>query len=237
LNPDPFLDSAELYEAIYHFKDYARESGLLRDLIAGAVPGARTILDVACGTGGHAQFLKETFAVDGIDLNPGYLRAAQIKNPAGNYVCADMTGFDLGRTYDAVICLFSAIGNVKTVDRLQRAISCMALHLRPGGLLIVEPWFTPDQWRPGAQYIYAGEIGGNKVCRMSVSAREGNLSVLLFHYLYATADGIEHHSERLDLALFTRDEMTRAFQSAAMEVRYDPQGLMGRGLYLGWRRR
>ena len=232
-----FLDSAELYDAIYHFKDYARESALLRDLIAKAVPGAQTILDVACGTGGHAKFLQDTFSVDGVDLNPDYLRAARSKNPSGNYACADMTDFDLGRTYDAVICLFSAIGNLKTVDRLERAIACMAHHLRPGGLLIVEPWFTPDQWHPGAQYIYAGEIGGNKVCRMSVSAREGNLSVLLFHYLRATAHGIEHHSERLELALFTRAEMTRAFESTGIEVRHDPQGLMGRGLYLGWRSR
>src|SRR5712675_1791 len=121
-----FVDSPELYDAIYQFKNYARECERLRDLIDAAVPGARTILDVACGTGEHAKFLKEKYAVDGVDMNEKYLRAARVKNPAGKYTCADMTDFDLGTTYDAVTCLFSAIGYVCTVDRMNRAIACMA---------------------------------------------------------------------------------------------------------------
>jgi SAM-dependent methyltransferase len=230
-----FLDSPELYDAIYSFKNYARECERLRDLIEGAVPGARTILDVACGTGEHAKFLKRAYAVDGVDLNEQYLRAARSKNPAGNYTRADMTDFDLGRTYDVVTCLFSAIGNVGSVERLDRAVACMARHVRSGGIMIVEPWFTPHQWNPGGVSILAGEIGADKVCRMSCSSREGNLSILLFHYLRGTRTGIDHYSERLELGLFTREQMTHAFESAGMEVRYDPDGLMGRGLYIARR--
>jgi ubiquinone/menaquinone biosynthesis C-methylase UbiE len=77
-----FLESAELYDAIYHFKNYARESEQLQALIREAVPAARTILDVACGTGEHARFLKEHFAVDGVDINENYLRARDRKTPA-----------------------------------------------------------------------------------------------------------------------------------------------------------
>ena len=72
----------------------------LRNLIIKFVPGARTILDVAYGTGEHAKFLKHHYAVDGIDLNENYLRAARLKNRSGNYSRADMMDFDLGRTYD-----------------------------------------------------------------------------------------------------------------------------------------
>lgn len=231
-----FVESAELYDGIYHFKDYARECGRLRNLIDGDVSGAGTILDVACGTGGHARFLKNHYQVDGVDINDQYLQAARTKNPAGSYTRADMTNFNLGKTYDAVICLFSAIGNVGTIDRLERAVACMARHVRPGGVLIIEPWFTPDRWNPGGVFINAGEIGADKVCRMSLSGREGNLSILQFHYLRGTPTAIEHYSERLELALFTRDDMTRAFDLAGMQVRYDPEGLMGRGLYIGWPR-
>jgi ubiquinone/menaquinone biosynthesis C-methylase UbiE len=46
-----FIDSPELYDAIYHFENYTRECDRLRSLINEVVPGARTILDVACGTG------------------------------------------------------------------------------------------------------------------------------------------------------------------------------------------
>ena len=47
---------------------------------------------------------------------------------------------------------------------------------------------------------------------------------------------MEHYTERLELGLFTRDEMTWAFESAGMAVRYDSEGLMGRGLYLATQR-
>ncbi len=89
-----------------------------------------------------------------------------------------MTDFDLATTYDAVTCLFSAIGYVRTADRMQRAVACMARHVKPGGVLIVEPWLTPQDWKPGSSFIHAGEIGADKVCRMSHSGQQGNLSVL-----------------------------------------------------------
>jgi SAM-dependent methyltransferase len=231
-----FLESPELYDAIYHFKNYARECELLSEIIQAAAPGARTILDVACGTGEHAKFLKEKYAVDGVDLNEDYLRAARIKNPGGKYTRTDMTDFDLATTYDVVTCLFSAIGYVRTLDRMNRAIASMARHVKPGGVLIVEPWLTVETYNPGVSFIHAGEIGTDKVCRMSVSGKEGNVSVLLLHYLRSTTDSIEHYSERLELGLFSREEMARGFESAGLDVRYNSEGLMGRGLYLGRRR-
>jgi SAM-dependent methyltransferase len=227
-----FLESAELYDAIYHFKNYARECETLRAVISVNAPGARTVLDVACGTGQHDRFLKDHYAVDGIDLNENYLQAARAKNPAGRYTRADMIDFDLATTYDAVTCLFSAIGYVRTVDRMHRAVACMARHVKPGGVLIIEPWLTPQDWKPGSSFIHAGEIGTHKVCRMSLSGQQGNLSVLSLHYLRGTPDGIEHYSEQLELGMFTRDEMTHAFEAASMNVRYDTEGLMGRGLYI-----
>ncbi len=227
-----FLESAALYDAIYHFKNYARECEQLRAIIQVAVPQARSVLDVACGTGEHAKFLKDRFAVDGVDLNDDYLRAARLKNPAGNYARADMTDFALGKTYDVVTCLFSAIGYVKTVERMARAIACMARHVRPGGALIVEPWITPENWKPGGQFIHPGQIGSDAVVRMSLSLRENDLSVMLLHYLRGTPSGIEHYDERLELGLFTRAEMTDALRESGLDVRYDDEGLMGRGLYI-----
>jgi SAM-dependent methyltransferase len=230
---DTFKDSPELYDAIYRFKNYARESDRLRDLINEAMPNARSILDVACGTGEHAKFLKRHYAIDGVDINEDYLRVARLKNPSGDYTRADMTDFDRGRTYDVVTCLFSAIAIVGTYERLERAITCMARHVGPGGALIIEPWFTPDQWRPGGAFVLEGEIGANNVYRLSNSIKEGQRSVLLHHYLLGAADHIEHYRDRIELGLFTRDEMTWAFEFAGMQVRYDAQGLMGRGLYIG----
>ena len=228
-----FIDSSELYDAIYHFKDYAGECVRLQSLIDKVAPEARILLDVACGTGEHARFLKQRYAVDGVDLNDDYLHAAQLKNPSGNYAHADMMKFDLGRTYDIVTCLFSAIGIAKSFEQLERAVVCMARHVRTGGVLIVEPWFTPENWRPPRPFILAGEVGTDKVYRFSNNTKQGRLSVLQHNYLRTTPNRVEQCSERIELGLFTRDEMTWAFEFAGMEVRYDSEGLMGRGLYIG----
>ena len=52
-----FIDSPELYDAAYHFKNYARECDRLRSLINETLPGTLTILDVACGTAFALAFL------------------------------------------------------------------------------------------------------------------------------------------------------------------------------------
>ena len=57
-----FSRSAALYDALYAtFKDYQTETARLRELIAERVPDARTLLDVACGTGVHLALLRQHF--------------------------------------------------------------------------------------------------------------------------------------------------------------------------------
>ena len=232
-----FLESPELYDAIYHFKNYKHECEILRAVIAVAAPGARTILDVACGTGEHDKFLKDHYSVDGVDLNENYLRAARVKNPAGRYTRADMTelrfGGDLRRRdlplqrdrLRAHRRSHESRGRMHGAPREARA----ACSSSSRGLLRkigspATPSFTPAKSAP------------TKSVRMSLSGREGNLSFTLMHYLRSTPTGIEHYSERLELGLFTREEMTHAFESANMNVRYDTEGLMGRGLYIAHKR-
>ncbi|MDQ3459530.1 MAG: hypothetical protein M3498_09575 [Deinococcota bacterium] len=42
-------------------------------------------------------------------------------------------------------------------------------------------------------------------------------------------------SELHELGLFSHEDYLRAFHEAGLEVRHDPEGLMGRGLSLGRR--
>src|SRR5262245_18042003 len=142
-----FTETAKLYDLIYgSFKNYEAETDQLFALLSQARPGLRTVLDVACGTGEHARLLRERHGlqVDGVDLDPAFVKIAQAKNPSGRFIQGDMCEFDVGRTYDAVMCLFSSIGYVRTVDRVIQAIARFRAHTAPGGAIIVEPWFPPS---------------------------------------------------------------------------------------------
>jgi ubiquinone/menaquinone biosynthesis C-methylase UbiE len=233
-----FTHSAQLYDKLYSFKNYAAEADRLATLIREHVSanGLR-LLDVACGTGGHLTFLKNHFLVEGLDLSAELIDVARERNPAIPFHCADMVSFDLNRRFDVVTCLFSSIGYVKTLPSLDRAVRTMVGHLVPGGILIIEPWFTPETWHPGKVHAQHVDETDLKITRMNTSCAEGRLSWFEFHYLVGTPAGVSYFTERHELGLFSRAEMTDTLQGAGLEVTYDENGLSGRGLYLGKRGR
>jgi hypothetical protein len=68
---------------------------------------------------------------------------------------------------------------------------------------------------------------------MSVSMVKDSVSVLEFHYLVATPEGVKYFTESLDLGLFSHEDYLQAFRAAGLDVSYDPKGPNGRGLYTG----
>ena len=191
------------------------------------------LLDVACGTGQHITHLKSHFQVEGLDLDDELLSVARERHPDITFHKGDMTSFGLNNTYDVMTCLFSSIGYVRTLENLNQAVATMAHHLKPGGLLIIEPWLTPDAVKPDVPYAVFVDDPNLKIARINTTKIAGRLSLFTFHYLIGTPEGTEHLVEEHILGLFTTDEMTAAFHNAELTVTYDPDGLTGRGLYIG----
>jgi len=229
-----FSESVELYDLIYsQLKDYPAEAAVVATKLEELMPGLRTILDVGCGTGEHARHLAgRGYSVDGIDIEPRFVEMARTKS-TGTFVCADMMTFDLGRTYDAVLCLFSSIGYVRTLDGVLAALQRFRAHLGSGGIVLVEPWFTPEAMADATVHVHTAEGDGIRVARMSHTRIEGRLSRLTFEYMVGRASGIERASEVHELGLFTVPEMEQAFSESGFDVEFDPDGLTGRGLYVG----
>jgi ubiquinone/menaquinone biosynthesis C-methylase UbiE len=64
---------------------------------------------------------------------------------------------------------------------------------------------------------------------------DNGLAVLEFHFLVGTPEGVQRFTEQHELALFTHTDFTDAFQSSGLETTHDPDGLIGRSLYIGTR--
>jgi SAM-dependent methyltransferase len=235
----PYERSAELYDGIYGHRDVAADAEQIRQIVAARCPGARSLLDVACGTGAHLVHLRESFAVEGIDASQEMVGVARRKLPDVPLHQGDLVSFALERRFDVVTCLFSSIGYVRSVEELAGAIATMGRHLAPGGLLAIEPWFTPDEWRPGEK-VHGGLVVDRddlKVARFNISAVRGRFAITPMHHLVATLDGVEHFVETHELFLAERDEIDRAFAAAGLvDVELVPDVLM-RGLWLGTRPR
>jgi len=104
---------------------------------------------VACGTGLHAEAFQRWYHVEGLDWSPGQLAVARERLPNVKLYQADMTNFATRKHYDVVTCLCSAIGELLDIEQVNRAVTTMANHLKPGGVLLVEPWLRPEQLREG----------------------------------------------------------------------------------------
>ncbi len=236
-----FRETARYYDLIYEaLKDYPGDAALLRARIAEfkRSPGKR-LLDMACGTGKHLAELQSDFEVMGADLDETMLAVARERLPRVRFAVADMPDFQLGERFDVITCLFSSIGYVGSIAALRATCSRFAEHLVPGGVVLIEPWLTPDVFQPGLPYMLVVDRPDLKLCRMNTSVRDGRVSLLEFHYLIGTREGTRHARETHRGYLFTGEEMTSALEDAGLRVSFDHEGLpmktkppMKRGLYI-----
>src|SRR4051812_11916048 len=116
-----YTSRPELYDLEYSFKDYAAEVARIERTVRERNARARTLLDVACGTGKHLEHLRTRFECEGADLDEGLLDVARKRVPGVPLHHLDMRDFDLGRQFDVITCLFSSIGFVGGPDGLEAA--------------------------------------------------------------------------------------------------------------------
>lgn len=235
-------ERADLYDRIYHFKDYAAETARLRAmLLAAGVPDGARVVEAACGTGNYLLPLSRHYAVEGFDLNPAMAARARRKVPGAVVREADMRDFALDAPADVLLCLFSSFGYVEP-ERIPDAAACFFRAVRPGGLAVVEPWITPDESKPGHTVVqtYDGTTAkppeAMRVVRAVTHLPEGRRSVFDFHWLVVTPAGVEHIVDHHELWQSTPDELLAAFRGAGFDATWiHPGPLTGRGTL--WLRR
>ena len=214
-------------------KDYRREAEEVVARIRRHRPEVRSILDVACGTGRHlAAFAELGFEVEGVELSPDMLAVAAGRVPGVALHQGDMRTFRLDRRFDAVVCLFSAIGYMTDGDNLATAVAAMRDHLVVGGVLVVEPWFTPDDWHDGAVFSESAKDADFAAARVSRSWREGDESVIEMHYVAALPDRTWAFREVHRMGLFTTDQQVDVFRAAGFDVEHERPGITDRGIFV-----
>ncbi len=235
--PDTYRRLAEEYDTVYGWKQYRRESDRIRQIVRRTLPAGRpTLLDVGCGTGGHLRHFRRWSRATGLDASGPMLAIARRRLPDVTFVRGRMESFRLGRRYDVITCLFSAIGYVRTGAALRRTLATFARHLADGGVVVVEPWIEPDRFRDRTVHVATAGPRTSRVVRVGHSVRRGGRSVLTMHYVAAGPAGIRHWSEVHDMGLFDRPTMRSAFAAAGLRARRIPSGFQSdRGLWVAVR--
>jgi dTDP-3-amino-3,4,6-trideoxy-alpha-D-glucopyranose N,N-dimethyltransferase len=231
-----YEERAELYDLIYDWKDYEAEARVIRQLLddEGIAEGSH-LLDAATGTGRHLDWLGRWYSVAGFDISPAMLDIARRRLPEIELFVGDMATFQVDRPFDAVVSLFSSVGYLESEQRLSDAARRFAAALRPGGVLVLQPWFTPEEAIDGVSLMDTYQSDEITLCRMSDGRVVDRRSVLEFHWLVGRPGrGVESFVELHELSLFSHQQMVDALEGAGLETRFDPRDLGGRpGLYVG----
>jgi len=147
-----FDNYAHYYDLLYRDKDYRGETDYICGLLEKFAPGAKSILDLGCGTGRHAVSLAERgFDVFGVDLsNKMIAKAGERKTQLSshisqkvNFEVADIRKLNIGKNFDVIVSLFHVLSYQTTDEDLQAVFEVVAEHLEPEGIFIFDFWYGP----------------------------------------------------------------------------------------------
>lgn len=231
-----FSRSSEFYDAIYaaRGKDYAAEVVYLEQFLpdsGGEQP--RRILDVACGTGEHMRWMQHWGVVSGVDLDPAMLAVARRKLPGIRFTRGDMSCLDMGDSYDVLTCLFGSIGYLESVDALTASIRCMARHLRPGGILLLEPPLDRRHLRLPERIATTIVIGDARITRVAHATIDGDVLQISFHYTVHRGDDRLVFEEEHPIQILDMETYAAALSASGLDATFDATGPSGKGLWIG----
>jgi SAM-dependent methyltransferase len=140
-----YNDLAHLWPVVSPPEEYAVEAALWLDIIrrhhseSGGQPGQKPrLLELGCGGGHLLSHLTQHVDAEAVDIAPKMLETSRRLNPLTLHHLGDMRTVRLDRSFD-IVAIHDAVNYMLTEDDLKAAIATAALHLVPGGLLIMAP--------------------------------------------------------------------------------------------------
>ena len=139
----PLLSPPEHYEAeaavlIGWIERYVQRDGDAR----------LSVLELGAGGGHTLVYLADRFDCTAVDLSEPMLENCKRLVPRAETVVGDMRTVRLGRQFDAVF-IHDAIDYMLSEDNVRKTLATAAAHLRPGGLCVVAPTYTRENFIDG----------------------------------------------------------------------------------------
>lgn len=225
---DPYARFAKYYDQLYEVGrkvSYDREVRSLRKAFQRYGVRVRSILDLACGTGAHAIRLAPMgYEVVGVDVSAAQLRIARGKaRQRGlriSFLRADMRTVSLGRTFDAVICMFGGWGYLVRIRDVRAALARAYRNLRPGGLFLLEFWGRGGVRTDRKSWDVAEDgVKVIRVSKMTFNPRTRVYSIRMDHVVLRGRRVLEEFTAQHDLRVYRIAEMRKLLSHAGFRLR------------------
>jgi cyclopropane fatty-acyl-phospholipid synthase-like methyltransferase len=208
---------APFYDAVQG--DRAQHAAYVRSLIEKHHPGARTVLELACGTGSVLKQLDSHYEVSGVDLSKKMLEIAARKVPRVRLIRADMTRIALDERFDVVLCVYDSINHLMRFEQWEAVFERARAHLEDGGLFI----FDVNTERRLASFVPQPAVtqwfgDGNLMVLDVVDGGKGHFvwSIRVFEHLGGGSYRL--HTEDIVEIAFSADRIRRSLQKRFRRV-------------------
>lgn len=214
-------------------EDYEEEAAFfLQSLVAAGLPAEPSLLELGCGGGSNAFYLKRRFAqVTLSDLSPAMLAVSAALNPDCEHLQGDMRTLRLGRLFE-VVFVHDAIMYMTTLADLRLVFETAFVHLRPGGLALFVPDNVTETFEPATEL--GGEDGSGRSLRFLEWDNPANGFTYATDYVYVLREvsrpvRVEHETHLN--GLFPRAEWLRLLHEVGFQANSITDSF-GRDLFL-----
>ena len=236
-----FKAYSRYYDLLYKEKDYLGEVDYIDSLLKGYAPMSKSILELGCGTGKHAEMLVEKgYCVHGIDLSESMLEAAQCRlcqMPDGkatklSFCRGDIRNYRIQEKFDSVISLFHVISYQTANKDVNSAFKTAHQHLNPRGVFIFDCWYGPAVLteRPEVR-VKKLEDDSIEVTRIAepVVHPEENVVDVNYHIIIRDkiTNSVEQVFETHKMRYFTTPEIRLVFDSNGFEILKSEEWMTG----------
>jgi SAM-dependent methyltransferase len=214
---------------LYADKDYSAECDLLEGLFERSPNPVANVLDVGCGTGGHAlELARRGYRVTGIDRSPSMLQIARDKATAagveGVFKAGDLPDLDLVERFDAAILMFAVLSYVVTDDEIVRLLTSIGEHLNPGGVVIFDCWYGPAVLSQGpSERSKTVTSGDERWIRTAQGRIDASRNVCVVDYRLQKFRGevlVSETTEQHEMRFFSEPLLRALFAAAGFELRW-----------------
>ena len=217
-----YSELAAWWPLVSPLEDYEDEAAFFRQVFSNVgLPPSPSFLELGCGGGSNAFYLKKVFArVTLTDLSPDMLAISRALNPDCEHLEGDMRTLRLGRTYD-VVFIHDAIEYMTTPQDLGTAIETAFIHCKPGGVALFVPDQVRETFKPSTDH--AGKDGDGRALRYLEWSYDPDETDTMYtvEYVFLLREGsgparIEH--EQHICGLFPRADWLRLLQDAGFQT-------------------
>lgn len=220
---------ADIYDIVMSDVDYETWADYLDEIILMHQPTARSILELACGTGTIALSLEELdcYKITATDGSPDMIRIARKKAAKANseidFKTMNFLNLSFEESFDVIYMVFDSLNYLHTKDEIIRLHEEVKNLLTPGGIFVYD-FTTPRNSRKAIRFLDNESKNINAEYRYyresSFNAKE-RIHTNRFHIEKldeTTGDIIQKFEEQHQQKIYTLEEIKSIIKETDFEI-------------------